>query len=426
MKKLCLISLFCLLSISPVWGQFVFSAPHDTEDTLLSPPVGDILSPTVRFDDREVFFESIGVIYRATRPINNQPFMNTAPVPELVASGFINERPFLSEDGLRLYFTRKATSASTVRTLYCASRPTINSNFNQLVNLGPQGSSPFRGRIGSLTGDELKVYLEVPPPGKGISEETNIMVATRDSIGEPFGQWTLVPGINTDVLETDPQVTSDDRTIFFTRISFGLPGAIYSTSRDSLEEPFPTPVLVQGVNQGNATNRGPFVLPSGGRMYFARDGDLVYSDRILEGTYVLQPATAWIGQEFLLPVKMDTMEQDARNFEFSVFFNPNRLRYLGVETTDRLGVSTLNAALQTPAILTVQYQSQVPLKGENEPEEVIAIRFAVRKTVTPRFETVAFAGQAFLNGASIDDLPSTQVQIVQPPARAPSGLIILE
>jgi len=408
---------------TPVWGQFVFTSPSDPEDALEIPPLGGVLSPTLRDDQLEMFLESTGDIWRATRGFTTIPFKEAFRVSGISTTGFVEERPFLSPDGLRIYFTRRAAGEARKREIYYASRPDLKTPFGQAVSLGPDGGFPFEGVVGSLTGDELTIYLEAfpKPDGKQIPDQTDIAVATRSSVGNRFGAWRYLDEVNTQDLETGPYVTRDGHTLFFSRLKRGLPSVILSATRSSTTVPFSPPVLVKGVNVANSSSRDPFVVHPGARMFFVYDQAIVFSDRILDATYRIDPVRAIPGREFRIPIGMDTLEKDATFFRFDLYFDPLAFVWLGALPNERLGQVMISAALSTPAIVSVTYQAAVPLRGQGEKEEVLNLKFSATQTTPPGQRDYGFVGETSLNGIPLSESPTSFVNILEKPTHPPTS-----
>ena len=405
-------------------AQFVFTTPVDPEELFDDPPIGNVRSPAVRQDQLELFLEVFGDIHRATRANTTLPFKHPVRVPELSTIDSLEERPFLSSDALRIYFTRRPLSGGGPAQIFRASRQNVTTPFREAVPLGPDGPTPFHGFLGSLSGDERTVYLEYfPESGKGISEQTDIAVATRPNLQSRFGPWTPIESVNTSGLESGPFITRDNRTLFISRVLQGLQGAILSTSRADLGDPFPEPQFVAGVNSGNTSNRDPFVIHPGSRMYFVRDGKLVYSDRVLQATYVLEDGVATRGRELQFPIRMQTRERDASLFEFSFFFSPAAFEFVGAVPNERLGSTSLSATLATPALLAVTFQAAVPLKGGGVREEVLRVRLRVPEGAPLGNQGVGLAGEIKLNGVPLAEAPTARILIQAPPARPFTSLL---
>lgn len=430
LRSLLLLVWFLALNICSVQSQFVFDTPSDP-DGVLDPavvPLAGVSSPTLLDDEEELYLASVGNIWRATRSSTTLPFKDPFRNSTLSTDEYIEESPFLSPDGLRIYFTRKENNPTTkVREIFVASRPDTGSDFGDPVSLGPDGTLPFEGRLGSLTGDELTVFLEVLPNAKDkdIADQTDIAVAKRSSIGDRFGPWERVAELNTENNESSPFITRDGLSIFFSRLMPGLPGGILSANRPDSTSPFSEPALVPGLNVANSASEDPYLIFPGSRMYFVLDDDLVYSDRVLEATYILDEATAMKGRDFWIPIKMQTREKDASLFEFNLSFDPNSIVWLDAIPNERLGFGYGKAELVAQHILSVKYQAKRPLRGNGHTEEILTLRFAVKETASTVDRPYGLSAGASLNGVDITPLPTSVIHILDSPSRPFSSLWML-
>ena len=409
-----------LASSIPAGAQFVFGPPVDPSELFEELPLGAVSAPTVRDDQLELFYSTFGDIWRATRTTTANKFSDPRRVTSISTVEYVEESPFLSADGLRVYFARRLAQGSNRSEVMCASRPNLNAPFGVPVALGPDGTNRFVGKLGSLSVDELVVYLEVIRDPKGLSNQTDIAFSTRASAGDRFDGWTYIDSVNTSGQESRPTLSRDGFNLFFSRASQGAPGIIFSSGRDSLEEPFQAPHGVQGVNVSGTSAQDPFLLSNGARLYFVQDDLLVYSNRVLSGAYALEPVTALRGQDFQIPIYVHTSEQDIRVFTFTFFMlNPNAFTFLGVVPNERLGVRSFSATFPIPALLRIDYESATPLKGTGENEEVARLKFHALETATLGTRQYSLSGQGSLNGVSVPGTPSSQIQTQDPtvPAR---------
>ena len=411
-----------------VQAQFVFDSPSDPGDALEIPPLGGVSSPTLTDDEKELYLASTGDIWRSTRTSTGLPFKEAFRNSRLSTVEYIEESPFLSPDGLRIYFTRRESAFTKVREIFVASRPDRESPFGDPVSLGPDGPVPFEGHLGSLTGDELTVFLDVFPSSKekAISDQTDIAVATRPSLNDRFGPWQKLEELNTDDIESSPFITRDGRSIFISRVRTGLPGGILAANRADSTSSFSEPALVKGLNVANKASKDPYLIHPGSRMYFVLDNQLVFSDRILDATYVLEQVTARQGREFWVPVKMQTREKDATLFEFLFFFTPQSIDWLEeVIPNERLGLIEWYVEPINPSILSVRYQAAHPLRGNGEEEEILTLHFAVKSTAPAGMRQYGLTGTAKLNGVPITPLPTSFIDIQGPPARPFTSILML-
>lgn len=238
--------------------------------------------------------------------------------------------PWISEDGLRLYFARQAAAGTADVVL--ATRAASNDPFttaakleglsltdrdegrvsltrDELVisvsaNLG--GTSPFDIRIATrtsrtqpftaplldhlaavntastqhfdpfLSGDGLRLYL-APLPNGGTQ---HIALASRAAIGSDFTSAALLSVVNTTeaaAADADPALSPDERVLLFSSNRAGGAGGtdLYYATRASAGQPFTAPTPIPVVNTSFADS-DPMLTTDGCTLYFSsrRTGNL--------------------------------------------------------------------------------------------------------------------------------------------------------
>ena len=161
--------------------------PSDPGRVLADPPTGGVTSPCLHEDELELFFESLGNIWSATRASLTIPFENAQPISGISTQGFVEERPFLSADGLSLYFSRFRATPAPMRKIFVSRRVSRDQPFLGAEEIGIDGLEFFEGALGSVGGDDLTLYLEIvqeSDPSSGIPQHTDIAFATRTTTTE--------------------------------------------------------------------------------------------------------------------------------------------------------------------------------------------------------------------------------------------------
>jgi hypothetical protein len=411
------------------YGQVSFHTPYSV---IQNPPQGGVSSPTLRDDQKEMFFESAGDVYRAFRSDPVVEFFDSARVAELSTINFVEENPFLSTDGLRIYFTRRQASTG-VREIFSAARVDWNSPFGPAVSAGPNGAEPFKGTLGSLTGDEKKVYLEITlpvPPSSGttLTQQSDIAFATRESVSSKFGPWTFLTGVNTLDYERDPFITRDDRTLVYDRIGplSHLPGTIFFATRPSLEDPFPIGEGALGINDPAKSSEDPCFIYPGTRIYFRQSGALWAADRDLDATYSLPSVQGIPGRSVSYPILVTTTEKDAIQFDFRLFFDSFYLTWDDVSTSPSIGGEVVSAILEGPGRLAVTMQGDHPLAGSGNAEAVASIRFFIAADAPAgQQRTFQISGQPKVNQIPVERPPSGKVQFLSFPGYPATSLLRL-
>lgn len=412
-----------------VQAQLQFKTPGAV---LLQNPIGGAYSPTLRDGELELFFESAGDLYRAQRSSSDILFPTVLRVDELSTTTFIEENPFLSVDGLRLYFTRRSRTSQN-RDILAASRENFTSPFGAPGAVGPVTNPPFRGRLGSLTGDELKIYLEIPrtiPPGSGtpLTEHTDIAAATRENTTQRFGMWQFLPHVNTLDYERSPSISRDDLVLGFSRVGplSNLPGTLFFSARENPAHPFPAGEAAAGVVSGNKALSDPFLVYPGTRLYFSRDDTLWAADREIHASYRLPRISGYPGRSAYYPIEVSTTEADARSFEFKLIFDSLFLQYLQVLPSSELGIESITITPEATGRIAIQVSTQSALPDDGLPHTILFFRFLISENAFPgQVRVIRFSGNPKVNGIAVSRPSDGGIQILPPGPFSPASLIRL-
>lgn len=176
--------------------------------------------------------------------LRNQAFSDPVPL-EAVNSPLLEEGPFLSANGLRLYFTSERIDGD-VNDIWVAERSDLASSFGPPtpvfgVNTGNDERDP------ALTDDELTIFFERQPADG--STPRDLYSATRGSVGDAFDPPVLIELPQTSSVD-DPHPSPDGLMLYFASNRAAGVGArdIWLTIRSSTSAPFGQPTLVEGVN----------------------------------------------------------------------------------------------------------------------------------------------------------------------------------
>lgn len=148
----------------------------------------------------------------------------------------------LSADGLTLHF---ASFRSGTWEIYSSTRATVLSPWSPPVleaslNTGAVNDGPF------MTPDGLEMWFATTAAG-GMGG-FDIVRATRAAPGMPWGPWSFVTEVNSTGSDAAPSLTDDGLEIYFLTTGHGAPfapnNAIYRATRTSTSAPFGTPTVV--------------------------------------------------------------------------------------------------------------------------------------------------------------------------------------
>ena len=173
----------------------------------------------------------------------------------------------------RYYFLRRQISLATAEKLDLLRRALKLEGgriFGAPVNLGRPVNGPHMDTLPFISADGLTLYFTSDRPGG--QGHWDIWVATRASPSEAWAQPTnLGPPINTPEPEGFPSVSADGLELYFSRGADNH-GAIYKVKRDSPQQPWPMPIkLPMNVNTATAGDWGPLISFDGLSLYFVSD-----------------------------------------------------------------------------------------------------------------------------------------------------------
>ena len=159
-------------------------------------------------------------VYTATRASKSAPWGPAVKLGlKMNAPGTASISPWVSTDGLELYFASKRAGGYGNFDIYVLKRATVNDPWSDPVNLGPTVNSPyFEGHL-SLSPDGLLLFfcddnLNTPRPG-GYGRG-DMWMARRASLSDPW-QAPVNPGpqVNGPAFDSTPRISPDGRTLYF-------------------------------------------------------------------------------------------------------------------------------------------------------------------------------------------------------------------
>ncbi len=208
-------------------------------------------------------------ILEARRNSLDEPFAPGRALTELGNAGNFMTNPWVSRDGLRLYYSEAVWEGSQfTNVLKMAARDNASQAWRPvrtLTELHPIGASEAHL---TLTSDESTIIWGSRRPSR--NDPGRIFTATRESINSPFSAPVELPEL-TAAGAGFPHLSGDGLRIYFSADN-GISGVlnIYMMSRPSLNEPFGDLKHLDGVTgpgefEGGA---GPHLSPDEKAIYF--------------------------------------------------------------------------------------------------------------------------------------------------------------
>jgi hypothetical protein len=185
----------------------------------------------------------------------------------------------ISADGLTLYFSSNRSGGEGGYDLWCTTRATINDDWGPAENLGQPPNSQYSYWEPSVSSDGLTLYFSdghSPQYGNrlpgGLGGQGDIWMVTRASVNGAWGEpINLGPAINSQHA-IHPSISSDSLSLYFQTHRSGALGHcdIMVATRKSISDPFGDPVFLKNVNAGGA-DWTPDISADGLILFFMRN-----------------------------------------------------------------------------------------------------------------------------------------------------------
>jgi hypothetical protein len=266
-------------SSTPAPGEAVPEAPScvfgpfAALERLTNDPNADYWSPAMSSDSLTVYFggnrgNDAEHIFSTARANPSAPFV-TALLTAGVNSNASEGTPVESFDGRTLYFYSTRPGGAGNRDLWSATRPDRGRSF-----AGPAPVAAVNGpgvdHLPWVARDELTlVFSSIRPGGDG---DADLWVSRRDSREQPFSPPALLDGVNSAGSEGRAALSSDQRSIIFASSRDGGQGAfdLWTATRPSLDEPFGDPENLSELND-TSSEIDPFLSEDGRELLFVSD-----------------------------------------------------------------------------------------------------------------------------------------------------------
>jgi Tol biopolymer transport system component len=211
------------------------------------------------------------------QPTNLGPPVNTS-------SGDIS--PFISADGLSLYFASTRAAGRGGYDLWMTTRDTIDDEWGPCTNPGPTVNSSSGESAPRISADGLSLYFD-SNRGGGCGG-WDLWMTTRETTSDPWGDpCNLGPTVNSPADESCPSITADGLELYFGEWDDFRPGGsgysdLWVTKRPTKDEPWGTPVNLGDTVNSSYPEGWPFISADGLKLYFSsnRAGGYGSSDSI--------------------------------------------------------------------------------------------------------------------------------------------------
>ena len=269
---------------------------------------GDAMEPYISRDGSTLFFNNLNAstlsngdendtnIHYATR-IDDFTFEYIGPVIGASEDNIMQQNELegvpTMDSGRRFYFIRTIdyldnTSEDYLRSIYSADYANGSlTNIQSVANLRTDrqaGEAPVPGELNFDVeihqGGQVLYFVQGIFSGNAFPDEANIGIANKDA--EEFivdaASDDLFEQINTNNLEYAAAISANQLELYFTRASgnslLGFDFEILVATRDSLSEPWQTPVKIEAI-QGEVTE-GPSITADGALLYYHQKVDGIF------------------------------------------------------------------------------------------------------------------------------------------------------
>lgn len=176
-----------------------------------------------------------------------------APVPILELSSNANDfGPWLTPDGLEIYFHSDRSGGAGAEDLYRASRASTGTAFSTPVGLATLNTAS-NDSVPALSGDGRSLYFVSNRPG-GLGGD-DIWVATRPATSDSFGAAVNIAVVNSPDHEIGPTPSPDGLTLYFATNrppAVALYYDIWAARRTSTTASFGAPLRVAELSSDGA------------------------------------------------------------------------------------------------------------------------------------------------------------------------------
>jgi serine/threonine protein kinase len=252
-------------------------------------------SPFVSADGLTLLFDSNrggglgGVdIWMSHRKAVDQPWDKPVNLGPPVNSDKDDYHATMTADGFNMLFSSTRAGGLGANDLYFASRPSADGPWTRVVNMGRPINSNLNERASFLAPDSLTLLLGTDRPG-GVGRN-DLWIARRQTNTQRWGRLeNLGALVNSDRADKSPSLSSDGLVLVFQSDRSGGSGKndLYMATRSSLGEPFGKAVNLGSTINSDANEENPALSADGKTLWFStnRAGgaggfDIWYSERV--------------------------------------------------------------------------------------------------------------------------------------------------
>jgi len=178
----------------------------------------------------------------------------------------------LSTDGSELYFSSNRPGGHGGVDIWVAKRTDKTADWSVPVNVGPVVNSPYNEYDSGISADGLMLYFASDRPG-GYGA-FDIWVTTRVTAEGDWGEpVNLEPAVNTPYADTDPRLSTDGLSLYFSSSRPGGLGSldIWMVTRPVKDAPWESPVNLGAPVNSLAKESNLSISADGLALFFSED-----------------------------------------------------------------------------------------------------------------------------------------------------------
>ncbi|MFO8057317.1 MAG: S8 family serine peptidase, partial [bacterium] len=251
---------------------------------------------------------------------SSEEFVSVDNLRSDVNTTYNETSPFITSDGLRLYFLSDRTTGYGWD-FYYAERDDTSSSFNTPVYLSSLSTGENEGNIW-MSDDELRAYFTRYANGL-----YRIFTASRPDLTDSFGTATEFSNLVWDDSSYNGSLMPDEKTIYFRSNGSGGEGPpdIYKATRSNIGDAFGTP---QNISELNTSSRegDPCLSRDGLTMFFHSNRSPNSGKNDIWYTWRTDKASAWNTPVKVTELSTEYNESPGKgcmNFENYLYYNRN-------------------------------------------------------------------------------------------------------
>jgi len=251
---------------APAWGEEYWASPVPLS-ALNS--LYDDKSPFLSFDGLTLYFSRAdgpqwhyARLFQARRTSLSEPFAEAEEISALNYSAGHVSSPWVSVDNLRLYYYRTEPSGKRLK---------ISERDSAGEDWPPGADLSELNQLGDLANPTLskdeRVIVFSGYDLDGGQRDWDLWMASRPQRQQPFGEVTNLTSLNTEASDMHPCLSADGLTLFFSSNRNDV-HRLFKAIRSSRDEPFGAPEHLASLDTPGGLSAYPCLSPDGEALYF--------------------------------------------------------------------------------------------------------------------------------------------------------------